>query len=158
MVTRNKWTMELNTMEIETTFQAVIKPISIILRILRRIKKLNSTLQAIWAFLLIFQISTTQVMMWLANFIHRRTRIIQKLITTEEKPKKKFNPDNLKKLHLQMKHGSRSAMKEFIQSARQWNDNLNHNITELLKECNCVQAGTLVPHAVVSSNPPPSEE
>lgn len=50
--------------------------------------------------------------------------------------RKCFDPSMLRKLHLQLQHGSHTAMKEWIQAIGEWSPELDTNIEALLLECN----------------------
>ncbi len=69
-----------------------------------------------------------------------------------------FDPGNLRKLHLQMRHGTHSAMRNWIQSAGKWSPELDKCITELLLDCECKIANMPKPHAVASTRPPETEK
>ena len=70
---------------------------------------------------------------------------------------KPLNPEVLKKLHLHLKHGSYTAMVDWIKGAGRWSPELSENIKSLLEECSCVQALEPLPHPVVSVNLPVKE-
>jgi len=46
-----------------------------------------------------------------------------------------FDPKNLKKLHLQLKHGSHTAMREYLRAANYWRPEFDENISSLIEEC-----------------------
>jgi len=71
---------------------------------------------------------------------------------------KQFDPKNLKKLHLQLKHGSHKAMREYLRAANYWNPEFDDNISSLIEECGCIVANGPLPHAVVSSSPVPKSK
>lgn len=68
-----------------------------------------------------------------------------------------FDTLNLRKLHLQLRHGSFTAMKYFLKATGMCKEELSKNITELLKKCPCVQAQSPLPHPIVSRTPPSIE-
>ena len=76
---------------------------------------------------------------------------------TSSKLKKKLDPSLLKKLHLQLKHGSYSAMVDWIRSAGMWEPELEENIKSLLAECACATAREPLPHPVASISLPEKE-
>jgi len=59
------------------------------------------------------------------------------------KESKTFDPKNLKKLHLQLKHGTHTAMRDYLRSAGYWNPELDQSISSLLQECSCKEASRL---------------
>jgi len=69
-----------------------------------------------------------------------------------------FDPKNLKKLHLQLKHGSHTAMREYLRAANYWRPEFDENISSLIEECGCIVANAPFPHAVVSSSPVPKSK
>jgi len=71
---------------------------------------------------------------------------------------KPFDPKNLKKLHLQLKHGSHTAMRDYLRAANYWNPEFDENIPSLIEECGCIVANPPLPHAVVSSSPVPKSK
>eukprot|EP00171_Calliarthron_tuberculosum_P022319 IDg22319t1 len=72
--------------------------------------------------------------------------------------RKIFSPQKLKKLHLQLKHGSKTQMSDWIKSVNEWAPHIEQCIDELLTECPCVTAMPLAPHPVVSTRLPTAEK
>eukprot|EP00171_Calliarthron_tuberculosum_P014136 IDg14136t1 len=71
---------------------------------------------------------------------------------------KPFDACDLKKLHLQLKHGSKTQMIEWIKSADRWSSHLQQGIAKLLQECDCTLANPPSPHNTVSDRPPMSQK
>lgn len=69
-----------------------------------------------------------------------------------------FPNRDLKKLHLQLKHGSHTAMKDWIKAIGKWSDDLDEGIANVLFECKCKTAHSPSPHAVVSTRLPSKEK
>ena len=63
----------------------------------------------------------------------------------------------LKKLHLQLKHGSYAAMKDWIKGAGMWEPELDESIKSLIAECSCTTAQEPLPHPVASISLPERE-
>jgi len=70
----------------------------------------------------------------------------------EERPA--FEYDDLKKLHLQLRHGALSEMRTWLKTAGKWDSNLELNIKSLIEDCGCGDADHPKPHAKVSVKPP----
>eukprot|EP00171_Calliarthron_tuberculosum_P005577 IDg5577t1 len=69
-----------------------------------------------------------------------------------------FDPHNLKKLHIQLKHGTKSQMTDWIKSVEEWVPELENCIDQLLMECPCVTAHPPIPHSAVSIRLPNSQK
>ena len=66
----------------------------------------------------------------------------------------KFDPSDLRKLHLQLKHGSHTAMREWIRAGGLWEDELDECIENLLHDSTCKIAKVPNPHPIVSKRLP----
>eukprot|EP00171_Calliarthron_tuberculosum_P018277 IDg18277t1 len=73
---------------------------------------------------------------------------------TSENPNAKFDPKDLLKLHLQLKHGSSTQMSDWIRAAGRWDKELGAHIDSLLLSCKCKIARSPTPHPVVSTRVP----
>jgi len=74
---------------------------------------------------------------------------------------KTFNAKDLTKLHLQLKHGTKTAMQDWIKASKLWDPALEKSIDEVLLKCECKKASPLNPHPQVSTTIPdrkPQEE
>lgn len=65
-----------------------------------------------------------------------------------------FNVPKLKKLHLQLKHGTLTGMKDYLQSADFWDTEYEESIKNIIMECGCGNAASATPHTVVSTKTP----
>eukprot|EP00171_Calliarthron_tuberculosum_P023568 IDg23568t1 len=65
-----------------------------------------------------------------------------------------FDIKNLRKLHMQLKHGSKTQIADWIKSAGEWQPFHETCIEELLAECKCTTAQNPTPHASVSTRIP----
>lgn len=73
---------------------------------------------------------------------------------SKQQSKNRFDPTKLKKLHLALKHGSATAMQDWLKSAGVWHADLKRCINELLLECSCKVSIEPKPHPIVSTNLP----
>eukprot|EP00171_Calliarthron_tuberculosum_P001417 IDg1417t1 len=67
---------------------------------------------------------------------------------------KAFDAKDLRKLHLQLRHGTATQMRDYIRTAGRWYSALNKEIELVLLACECKIAHPPKPHAVASVNPP----
>lgn len=66
----------------------------------------------------------------------------------------KFEAAKIKKLHLALKHGTATAMEDWLKCAGGWESELKRSIEELLLECPCKVAKDPLPHSIVSQSIP----
>lgn len=69
-----------------------------------------------------------------------------------------FDVRALKKLHLQLKHGTHSAMRNWTWAADKWSAELDRSISEFLFECKCKKEEVPLPHPVTSMAVPVGEK
>ncbi len=81
-----------------------------------------------------------------------------KYMPSKAPAEEKFDPSHLRKLHLQLKHGTHSAMREWIRAAGKWSAELDECISSLIDECSCKLAKAPRPHPVASTTLPVSEK
>lgn len=72
--------------------------------------------------------------------------------------KKIFKVKDLKKLHLQLRHGTKTQMTDYIKAAACWDDSLNQPLEDLLSSCKCHLAFPPKNHPIASINPPKTEK
>lgn len=82
-----------------------------------------------------------------ASFTHRGIRSLAP-----------FDAKNLRKLHIQLHHGSKRQIINRIKYSRRWYSNLDSCMDALLEYCQCKIANNLYLHPVVSSRPPPDRK
>lgn len=69
-----------------------------------------------------------------------------------------FLHKDLEKLHVELKHGSHTARRDWIKAIGKWSDDLDEGIENVLFECKCKTAQSTSPHAVVSTRLPDREK
>jgi len=79
-------------------------------------------------------------------------------VASHAKPRchEKFDTEKLKALHLALKHGTATAMEDWLKLSGVWHPELKKSIDELLLGCSCKIAKEPKPHAKVSTNTPES--
>eukprot|EP00171_Calliarthron_tuberculosum_P023073 IDg23073t1 len=65
-----------------------------------------------------------------------------------------FDARDLRKLHLQLKHASKTQLESWIRSAGLWSSDLNKCIDSVLMDCSCKISANPLPHRTVSVRPP----
>ncbi len=69
-------------------------------------------------------------------------------------PKQSFDARHIKKLHLQLRHGTATQMRDWISAAGRWRVELDAEKRTVLLACPCKLAQSPRPHPVVSSTVP----
>ena len=62
----------------------------------------------------------------------------------------------IRKIHLQLRHGSKTEIINWLKAANKWKKNLNPIIDEVIEDCGCSLASPPSPHPVASITPPSS--
>ena len=77
--------------------------------------------------------------------------------TSESSSQPKLSKTEIRKLHLQLRHGSKTAMEKYLKTAGLFCSELDALVREVLAECACVLASAPKPHAKISTRPQPTD-
>lgn len=68
-----------------------------------------------------------------------------------------LNKKQIKKLHLQLRHGAKTAIEIYIRAAGVWHSSIATVIENVFEECKCRESFPPVPHTKVAVRPPLSD-
>lgn len=67
---------------------------------------------------------------------------------------KQFNAWELRKIHLHLKHGTATQMKDYLKVAQWWSPGLESSIDKVVESCPCTLGDGPSPHPIVGTKPP----
>lgn len=77
--------------------------------------------------------------------------------TSATRSNKILDKAGISKLHLQLRHGTKTALTKYIRAAGLWGDTTSHDIEEVIQACGCRIAMPPKPHTKVGRRPPTAE-
>lgn len=78
--------------------------------------------------------------------------------TTTYKTDTGLNKSALKKMHLHLRHASKTQMEESLRTAILWKSHMEGEITEIMSACHCQLGNHPDPHPIVGTKPPQIEK
>lgn len=81
------------------------------------------------------------------------------LYTTQaSKYPRKYGRQELQRIHLHLKHASRSQMMKYLKIGKIWKPRMKNEIDSIISTCNCQLASPPKPHPVVGTSPPSTKK